>query len=456
MTTKTSKKIFVIEDDALYREALSDYLSDNYEVMTAESGETALKALSNGHTDLILLDINLPDQDGVEILKKIKSSRPRLPVIMLTAVESIPKVVESIKLGAYDYLLKPINFETLLLTINRALESSDLRQELEHRRHLQLEVNKEYRFIGNSPSIKKIRKEIEVVGKTDTTVLIEGETGTGKELVAREMHACSSRASGPFVPINCGAIPKDLIESELFGHKKGAFTGAQKDAVGKMELASHGSLLLDEVGELSYQAQIKLLRALEQREFYPVGSTELVKVDVRVIASTNRNLVEMVEQGRFREDLFFRLNIYTIVIPPLRERKEDIITLAESFIRDYNIKFGKEISEITSEAEEVLLNHPWKGNVRELRNVIERVVLFAEDTKIMKEHLSFISHIFPDSKSHGEEFELPYGGIDLEELEKKLMVQALERSKWNKTKAAKLLNLSTPTFYYRLEKYGLG
>jgi two-component system NtrC family response regulator len=363
-------------------------------------------------------------------------------------------VVESIKLGAYDYLTKPIDAEELLLTITRALESSEMRRELEQRRKLQLAKNVEYKIVGAGAAIDKIRKEIQVVGKADATVLLEGETGTGKELVAWALHAASPRASGLFVAINCGAIPKELMESELFGHERGAFTGAQKDQIGKFQLAHHGTLLLDEISELSPEAQTKLLRAVEEQEFYPVGSAEMARVDVRIIASTNRNLREMVERKLFREDLFFRLNVYAMALPPLRGRAEDILILAEHFIAYFNQKFGKNFQTISPEAKEVLLEHSWPGNVRELRNLIERLILYEEGTAITKQHLRFLTSAAPVTPAETT-FLLPDNGIDFEELEKRLMLQALKKAKWNKTKAAQLLHLSPPTFYYRLEKYGL-
>jgi DNA-binding NtrC family response regulator len=454
MKNDNRKQILFIEDDELYREAISDYLIEKFEVLSCESAEQGMRLLTKQQPELVLLDISLPGMQGLEFLKKVKSSRPQLPVIMLTAHESVPKVVESMKLGAYDYLTKPIDADNLLFTVKRALETSDIRRELEQRRNLQLVSNKEYKLVGSSSALNKVRREIEIVGTSDSTVLIQGETGTGKELVARAIHACSTRASNPFVAINCGAIPKELMESELFGHKKGAFTGAQRDTIGKFQLADRGTLLLDEVSEMSQEAQTKLLRVLEEQEFYLVGSSDLVKVDVRVIASTNRNLRESVEKGLFREDLFFRLNTYILNIPPLRERPTDIIDLTNYFMSENNIKFDKHFKEISSEAEAALLSHPWKGNVRELRNVIERMILFEEGPVVKKGHLHFITNNSPLEKKPGNDFDLPLGGVDLEEIEKKLMLQALERTKWNKTKAAKLLNLSPPTFYYRLEKYG--
>lgn len=460
MKKLSHKSILLVEDDELFQRSIRNFLEARYEVSIAKSAEIALALLAERVPDLVLLDITLPGMDGMEMLKKIKTSWSDLPVIMLTAMERISTVVEAIKLGAFHYLTKPIRVEELFTTIERGLESSEIKRELEQRRKLQLISNQAYRLTGTSPALSKIRKEIKIVGKTDSTVLIQGETGTGKELVAREIHACSSRASGPFVAVNCGAIPKDLMESEFFGHKKGAFSGAHTDEIGKFQLAHHGTILLDEIGELPPDAQVKLLRVLEGQEFYPVGSNKLIKVDVRVIASTNRNLKEMVEQKLFREDLFFRLNVYPIYLPPLRERPQDIMSLAEYFIEQFNVKFGKNFKEISPSAREVLLKHPWKGNVREIRNLIERIILSEEDTIIKKEHLSFI-----ESSPHKDEvtpplvseaaFRLPEGGIDLEEVEKSLMLQALKLAKGNKTKAARLLNLSPPTFYYRLEKYHL-
>lgn len=305
------KKILFVEDDKLFQQMVNDFLEDTYEVILSESAENAFEILGKITPDLILLDIRLPEMDGIEALKRIKTSWPEIPILILTAVDGVATVVEAMKLGAYDYLTKPLVGKELLIKIDRALESLKIKRELEQRRELQLATNKEYQLIGVSAALEKVREQIQIAAASDVTVLIQGETGTGKELVAREIHARSSRASEPFVAVNCGAIPKDLIESEFFGYKKGAFTGAQRNEVGKFQLADHGTLLLDEIGELSFDAQTKLLRVLEEEEFYPVGSTELVRVDVRIIASTNKNLKHLMEQKTFREDLFFRLNVCT-------------------------------------------------------------------------------------------------------------------------------------------------
>lgn len=446
--------ILLVEDDELFRDAIMDFLAEKYKLSAAKSAETALLILKESLPDLVLLDITLPGINGTDMLKSITNNWPDLPVIMLTAIDRIAKVVECIKLGAYDYLAKPIDADELLLTIARALEASEIRRELQQRRNLQLARNVEYKIVGTSSAMDKIRRDLQTLGRSDSTILIEGKTGTGKELVARALHAGSLRASGPFVAINCGAIPKELMEAELFGYHKGAFTGAYKDQMGKFQLANHGTLLLDEVSELPLEAQSKLLRVLEEQEFYPVGGSDMIRLDVRIVASTNRNLKAMMERELFREDLFFRLNVFSIVIPPLRERPEDILDLAEYFIAYFNQKFGKHFRKIASDAEAILLAHPWKGNVRELRNLIERIILAEDGTIIKKEHFRVLLAAAP-ATSLTSAFQLPAQGIDWEEMEKSLMLQALKMAKWNKTRAAKLLRLSPPTFYYRMAKYGL-
>ncbi len=447
------KSILVVDDDESFRRLLGYPLKKRYRLLMAESAENALSMLADRRPDLILLDIMLPGMDGIDLLRHIKTSWPDIPVLMLSATDKIPTVVEAIKLGAFDYLTKPITEEELLLKIDHALAASHISQELAQRRELQQETNRAHQFIGPSAVCEKIRHQIRLVGKTDATVLIEGETGTGKEVVARAIHACGPRAQKPFVALNCAAIPKELLEAELFGHTKGAFTGAHTAKRGKFQLAHEGTLLLDEVAELSLDAQTKLLRVLEEREFYPVGGNQVVTVEVRVIASTNRNLGEMVEQGTFRGDLFYRLHVYSIVIPPLRERPEDILPLAEYFLDHFNHVFRKTFQRISPEAQTILVRHPWRGNVRSVRNLIERVVLSEDGPVLKKEHLAGIGSASPPNTER-EFLHLPESGIDLNDLEKQLLLQALELAKGNKTQAAKLLHLSRPTFLYRLDKYG--
>jgi DNA-binding NtrC family response regulator len=456
MKHKTIENLLLVEDDELFRQAMIDYLSDKYEIFSSPSAESAIAFLNANRVAAALLDISLPGEDGIHLLKNIRQNYPDLPVIMLTAVDRIQTVVQCIKLGATDYLTKPVIVEELLTSVERAIQASQLQNELRRRRELQLSENSEYKLIGQSAALENVRKQIQTVGPTDSSVLIVGETGTGKEIAARMIHAGSLRAGQPFVPINCGGIPKDLFETEFFGHKKGAFTGAHSTEPGKFQLANHGTLLLDEIGELALETQTKLLRILEEGEFYPVGSTQLIQVDMRMIACTNCRLDELIRQKSFREDLYFRINVYTIEIPPLRDRKEDIIPIALYWMERFNRKFNKKFTRISEDARELLLRNPWKGNVRELRNVIERVILSESADIIDLPHLLRVPN-FTSSHSENDSaaFALPEDGMDLEEVEKQFILQALKKANGNKTKAAKLLNMSPPTLYYRLEKYGI-
>ena len=454
MSTR-QKKILMVEDDELFRRSTARILSDSYQVEVASSVAEALETMRSYEPDLIMLDMMLPDQSGMELLRNMRDRAVRPPVIVLTAVDRIPTVVESMREGATNFLTKPLRYEELLLSIEQALAASEIRSEVEQRRNLQLDANRRYQLLGNSEPIERIRREITKVGPTDATVLVTGETGTGKELVARGIHTASHRASGPFVAINCGAVPKDLFEAEFFGHRKGAFTGADSPYLGKLRMAHRGTLLLDEIGELPLSAQVKLLRVLEEQQFYAVGGEELVSVDTRVIACTHRNIEEMVEVGSFREDLYFRLNVFQINLPPLRQRRKDILDLARYFLELFNRKFKKNFADFTPEAQALLSEHPWKGNVRELRNVIERVVLAEDGHDITAEHLDLLRRGSRRSQTW-QAFELPEEGVALEEIEKRLLEQALDRTEGNKTQAARLLQISPPTLYYRIEKYDLG
>ncbi|MCP4664428.1 MAG: sigma-54-dependent Fis family transcriptional regulator [bacterium] len=455
MSRDDRKQLLMVEDDPLFVRSVKKVLEGKYEVATAGKVSEAIELLAKDPPDLILLDMMLPGESGMALLYNMKDRFTRLPVIALTAVDRISNVVEAMRAGAINYLTKPVSFDELLLAIEGALEASEIRGEVERRRDLQLVANRERSILGDSAAIEKVRREIATIAPTDATVLVEGETGTGKELVARAIHAASPRASGPFVAVNCGAIPKDLFESEFFGHRKGAFTGAQADTRGKLRLAHRGTLLLDEIGELPLDAQVKFLRAVEEQEFFPVGSSELVRVDTRVVASTHRDLREMIEEGAFREDLFFRLNVFQITIPPLRERPEDVLALARHFIGQFSRRFRKQPGRLDAGAEKLLTAYPWKGNVRELRNVVERVTLLGSGDKITGDDLGVVlGHHTPAPA--GAAFALPEEGLDLDELEKALMQQALERAAGNKSRAARLLKMSSATFYYRIDKHGLG
>ncbi|MCH9647196.1 MAG: sigma-54 dependent transcriptional regulator [Deltaproteobacteria bacterium] len=449
--------VLLVEDEEMLRQLMCLSLGDRFNVQAASSAEQALQILDRGSLpDLILLDLMLPRMDGMTLLAHLRQKLPLVPVIILTGDGNVSKIVEAVRNGASDYLVKPVEPEVLLLAIERSLENREIKRELHQRRELQLISNEKYRLIGNSPAIERIRKDIAKIGPTDATVLIEGDTGTGKELIARGLHAASSRTDQAFIALNCGAIPAELAESELFGHKAGSFTGSRRDVAGKFQLADKGTLLLDEVGELSQTAQVSLLRVLEEREYYPVGGQELVTANARIIASTNRDLKTMVKEGRFREDLYFRLNVFKFYAPPLRQRPEDIQPLAEHFLDRFNDKLKKRFQGLSPQAAKVLMEHPWRGNIRELRNLLERVVISEDDTLVRQEHLYFIDPAPVPTNLVSEEIVLPVDGINLGQLERHLILQALARADGNRVQAARLLGLSPPTLYYRLKKYDLG
>jgi len=452
-------KLLIVDDDRLLQNSLNNILSENYDVLIAGSGEAALQILKKQEVDLILLDIRLPGIDGVETLRRIKSDGNDTGVIMMTAYEDFKTVITSMKNGAADYLVKPLDIEELEIIIEKALENIRLKRELEELRKQYIQEFDIDQIVAESRGIKDALKLANTIAQSDdTTALIEGETGTGKEVIARTIHCHSRRFGKPFVSINCGAISKELIESELFGYEKGTFTGGlQEGKKGKIELAESGTLFLDEISELLPYSQVNLLRFLEEREFYRVGGTEKRKVDVRIIAATNKSLEEGIAKGTFRKDLYYRLNVAKIFLPPLRDRKADIIALVRFFMNKFNEKFGKSFRGVSKEAQAHLLNYPWVGNVRELRNFVERVILVENDTEIRPEHLLFMNHQLDTHLPATFEptWSLPPAGIDLDELIKKLILQALERAHGNKAQAAKLLGMSRPTMIYRIEKYGI-
>jgi DNA-binding NtrC family response regulator len=451
-------KILIVDDDRLLQNSLRNILSEKYDIAVAGSGEEALHFLKRHSIDLVLLDIRLPDMDGIETLRRIKAIEQDLHVIMMTAYEDVKTVIISMKVGACDYLVKPLEIDELEIIIEKTLEKLKLKKEVEELRKRCMQTFNVDNFIGESDEIKNALDFVDKVAKGyDTTVLLEGESGVGKEIIARTIHHRSERFLKPFVGINCAAINKDLLESELFGYERGAFTGGlQEGKKGKIELADGGTLLFDEIGNLLPSAQVKLLRFLEEKEFYPVGGTQKKKVDVRIIAATNRRLKTLVKGGKFREDLYYRLNVAAIFIPPLRERRVDIIPLALSFMHKFNEKFGRKFRGITEEAQDMLVQAEWKGNVRELRNLIERIVLIENDQVIRPSHLSGLIAQNQDIALPGAyDFKLPPAGIKLDDLNKGLIWQALEMCKGNRSRAAKLLGISRPTLIYRLEKYAI-
>jgi len=452
-------KILVVDDEPILRDSLEVALkTSGYDVITARTGEEGLERFQKEDPDIVLLDHWLPGINGDEVLRRIKEGDPEVPVIIMTAQGSIEMAVSSMKMGAFDFLVKPFNLDQVEDLIKRGLDRVRLKKEVEWLRAQYQEKFRSGGIIGVSQEMKEVLGLAEKVAQgSETTVLIEGETGTGKELLAEYIHFLSPRSSFPFIPINCGAIPKDLFESELFGYEKGAFTGAlEKGKMGKVEAAEKGSLFLDEVGELSPSAQVKVLRVLEEKEYFKVGGVDKKKADVRIIAATNKDLESEVKKGNFRDDLYFRLNVIKLHIPPLRERKEDILPLFRFFINRFNEQFKKGFVQISKEAEEKILVYPWTGNIREVRNAVERIVLLEKGDMILGKHLSFLSQ-GTELPEEGVQFKprLPSQGIVLDEVEKHYILEALKIKKGNKLQAAKMLGISRSALLYRIGKYGI-
>ncbi len=432
---------------------------EGYEVACARDGKEALNRLEARPYDLVLSDIRMPGADGMEVLNRAKELNPGTIVIMITAYGSTESAVEAMKRGAYDYITKPFQVDEIKLIIGKALEKKALEEE---NILLRKELKSKYQFgnlVGSSPEMLKVYDLIQRVTDTKANILISGESGTGKELVAKAVHYNSSRKDKPFITINCSAIPETLMESELFGYMKGAFTGAVSNKMGLFEAANGGATFLDEIGELSPSFQVKLLRVIQDRTFRRVGGTEDVEVDVRIICATNKNLEEEVRQGGFREDLFYRLNVIKIQIPPLRERREDIPVLARHFLDKYSRELGKETKKISEEAMESLLKYSYPGNVRELENIIERAVALESSNIILPESLPPVVFEHPSESAFQGELDLPPGGLDLEEvvggIEKGLLLKALKNARGVKKEAARLLRISFRSLRYRLKKYGV-
>ena len=451
----TLNRLLIVDDEQSMRELLSIMLrKEGYEVVTADNGEKALKAVQNDIFDLVITDLKMPQMDGMTLLKAVKESSPDTIVIIITAFGTTEGAEKARLLGAYDYIGKPFNNDEIKLVIQNALEKGHLRKEnILLKREIESRTGFE-NFIGKSEPMQRIFSLIRQVADTKSTVLITGESGTGKELVARALHAQGSRNAHPFVTVNCGALPETLLESELFGYMKGSFTGAVANKQGLFETANGGTIFLDEISTMTPALQVKLLRVLQEREFKRVGGTADIKVDVRVIAATNRELLADVNKGLFREDLYYRLNVILITVPPLRERKDDIPYLVEYFLG--RSAPGKKAKKITPEAMKLLLNYRWPGNVRELENTIERLVILTAGDIITVEHLSESLK----NASSGTELiplDIPESGIDLESLlqnaERTMLYKALDKAGGVKTEAAKLLGLSFRSFRHRLQKY---
>jgi len=454
------EKILVADDEQSMREFLDIMLKkEGYKVSLASHGEEVLKLAERDIFDLILMDIRMPKMDGISVLKKVKTLSPETIVIMITAYASADTAIKAMKEGAYDYVTKPFKVDEIKLIIKNALEKKNLQKE---NILLKQVVRDRYHFnniLGQCPNMLALYDLLEKVAPTKTNILITGESGTGKELVAKAIHYNSPRKDKPFVTLNCGAIPESLIESELFGHMKGAFTDAIATKKGLFEMADEGTIFLDEISELPLLMQVKLLRVLQDKEFKRVGGTEDIRVDVRIISATNKDLEEAVREKRFREDLFYRLNVIQIKLPPLRERREDITLLAMHFLKRYAEELNKNISGISPEALRIMLNYDFPGNVRELQNIIERAVALENNPELTPQNLSSYLEQQPLMKKNLLDLEIPSEGIDLEkvveELERNLLVKALDRTKGIKKKAADLLHINFRSMRYRLEKYGL-
>ncbi len=446
--------ILIVEDKKSMADMLKKTLQmEGFSAVTANSVQGGLTKLSEGGIDAVITDLKLPDGEGTEILRASKESHPLLPVIIMTAYGSIELAVNAVKFGAYDFITKPFNTEHLVLILRRAISESKISKENIIIKEEFPDLFKPPDVVGSSPAWKEILLKVKRVAPLKTTVLILGESGTGKELISRTIHHMSPRSSNPFVAINCAAVPKDLIENEIFGHEKGAFTGANEVKPGKFELADKGTILLDEIGDMSLSLQSKLLRVLEESEFERIGGAKSIKVDVRIIAASNKDLQTETGKGSFREDLFYRLNVFPIFIPPLRERVEDIIPLARHFISRFCREMHKTVVTFSPQAEKMLMSNDWKGNVRELRNTIERAVILCDSSSIMPEHLN-LQEAFSGSKI---DWEAPLQDVvesAVRAVEKTRILNALKQSQGNKTKAAELLKVSYKTLLTKIKDYG--
>jgi len=453
-------KILIVDDEKLLRWSLEqNFKKQDYTVITAATGNEGLDKYKEELPDLTLLDIHLPDITGLEVLEKIKEIDPNAIVILITAYGDVQTAVKAIKAGSYDFVEKPFNMDKLNILVSKALETVSLKKEVTE---LKSRLSSQYGFdsiIGESTEMRRVFEMIKKVAASDaSTVLIQGESGTGKDLVARVIHYQSRRADKPFMEVNCTALPESLIESELFGYEKGAFTDAKTMKKGLFELADGGSIFLDEIGDMKLSTQAKLLKVIEGKNFKRIGGIKDIVVDVRIIAATNKNLQEEVKSGNFREDLFFRLKVIPIYLPPLRERGNDIILLANYFIDKFNREFRKNVKGLSKDVEKIFLEYHWPGNVRELKNIIERVMILESAEYIKPEHLpaefTFDEHS-ETRKIEAINLEIPPGGIDIEDVEKGLIEKALEITQGNQTRAAKLLNLSRDALRYRMQKFGL-
>jgi two-component system nitrogen regulation response regulator NtrX len=443
-------RILVVDDEEGIRESLSSILAEEgYRVETAASAEQGLERAALGDLEVVLLDVWLPGMDGLEALSRIQAMPHPPAVIMVSGHGTIETAVRATKLGAFDFVEKPLTIEKIIVLVRNAVQQRRLEEE---NQLLRTELGHRYQVVGESVPMKALRQQIAVTAPTNGRVLIYGESGTGKELVARALHAASLRSKGTFVEVNCAAIPEELIESELFGHIKGSFTGASEDKVGKFQKADGGTLFLDEVGDMSLRTQSKVLRVLEEQRFEPVGSNQTVRVDVRVIAATNKDLEKEIAQGRFRQDLFYRLNVIPFFVPPLRDRKEDIPILARHFLNEFSSAYGKKTRELSDTAMDILMRYPWPGNVRELRNLVERLVIVCPQARIEPHHLP------PELFRGVSESPLqPYGTLHeaRSAYEREFILRKLQENRWNMTQTAAALGLERSHLYRKMKSLGI-
>ena len=457
------EKILIVDDEAFIRENLERILTeDGYRPLSTESPEDAVKQVSEEEIDLVLLDLNLGATSGLDVLQQMKEIDPGVLVIIITGYGTVESAVEAIKMGAYDYIKKPFKADAIRLIVRLALETQQLRREVRQLRRENKEPNLlvETEMVGSSQELMQVSRQVREVAKHESaTVLITGESGTGKELVAQAIHNLSPRKEKPFVEINCGSLPFNLLETELFGHEKGAFTDAKSRKIGLFEEANGGTIFLDEIGEMDLNLQVKLLRVLEDRKIRRLGGTRNIEIDVRVIAATNRNVKNAIDERVFREDLYYRLNVFPIHIPPLRERREDILPLLDFFIQRFSRDFNKKIQEVSRDALDLFKRYSWPGNVRELRNVIERICIMHNEIVIMPEHLPTEIWGGAPMTETSVAFEIPSEGIALEDvigdIEKQYIEKALEISGGNVAKTSRILYIPRGTLRYKLQKYNL-
>jgi Nif-specific regulatory protein len=451
------ERILVADDHDSLRRGMARALSEaGYEIEEAANGNSAIELLHQGQFDVVLCDLKMGGSDGLDVLRTAKALHPTTAVILMTAFGSVHTAVEAMKIGAFDYVQKPFEIEEMELRIAKALDHRRLKHEIDYLRHTQQDIYDFNRIVGASGALQRVLEIVKKVARSNTTVLIRGETGTGKELIAGAIHHNSPRSSRNFVRVNCAALQENLLESELFGHEKGAFTGADRQRIGRFEQADGGSMFLDEVGDMSPNTQAKILRVLQEHEFERLGGTRTLRCDVRVIAASNRNLADMVASGQFREDLYYRLNVVSIEMPPLRERKEDIPELARFFIRRFGGDLRKRIDGLEPAAEKLLMRHHWPGNIRELENTVERAVLLAEGDSIRVEDLR-LGELSTSSTptDRPSVVKIPPQGIPLEDIERQAVIEALTMSNWVQKDAAELLSISPRVMNYKIKTLGI-